>query len=107
MTEPVEETLRTTAFGEAFVSLMSRLNEEYTSLTRATVDKTELERIRWQVAVRFAQEAEELLARHPMPASVAEYVRHVVREGFEADFDPMDPSEGTSRPGASPPAPAG
>lgn len=41
----------------------------------------------------FAQELERLIAEHRVEEPVAEYVRHVVREGFDAAFDVMDPSD--------------
>ncbi len=68
------------AFGRDFVFLMARLNQERGAYESAAGAKSELE-----------AEAEELLRRHAVPSLVAEYVRHVVRLGFEADFDPLDP----------------
>lgn len=38
-----------------------------------------------------AGELERLIAEHRVEEPVAEYVRHVVREGFDAAFDAMDP----------------
>ena len=81
------------AFGEAFAALMTRLTGEYETLARTAADRDELARIRGVVAVRFEHEAERLIARHRLAEGLAEYVRHVVREGFDVDFDPMDPSE--------------
>jgi hypothetical protein len=81
------------AFGEAFASLMTRLTGEFEGLAEMVADRDELARIRGVVALRFEHEAERLIARHRLPEGLAEYVRHVVREGFDVGFDPMDPSE--------------
>jgi hypothetical protein len=76
------ETQSSQAFGRDFVFLMARLNRERGSYESAAGARNELE-----------AEAEELLRRHAVPSLVAEYVRHVVRLGFEADFDPLDPAQ--------------
>lgn len=39
----------------------------------------------------IGQELERLIVEHGVDPTVAEYVRHVVREGFDAAFDAMDP----------------
>ena len=41
----------------------------------------------------IADELERLIAEHGVEEPVAEYVRHVVREGFDAAFDAMDPRD--------------
>jgi hypothetical protein len=96
--QPDLESQGAEAFGKAFALLMRRLTDEVELLATSTDDRARLERIRREVALRFEQEAEQLIAGHLVAETVAQYVRHVVREGFEADFDPMDPTELPSRP---------
>lgn len=81
------------AFGRDFGSLMRRLNEDYA--TRVTEDGDTLDRrsVRRETGATFQREVEALIARHRMSKEVAEYVRHVVREGFEVAFDAMDPTD--------------
>jgi len=92
-TDPDLDAQRAEAFGRAFAPLMARLTREYESVAARMVLPGELEQVRRTVAGDFQAEAEELIERHQVPGEVAEYVRHVVREGFEADFDPLDPTE--------------
>jgi hypothetical protein len=44
-------------------------------------------------AISVSDELERLIAEHGVEEPVAEYVRHVVREGFDAAFDAMDPRD--------------
>jgi protein tyrosine phosphatase (PTP) superfamily phosphohydrolase (DUF442 family) len=47
----------------------------------------------WRAASHpFEQEAEALMAKHRLEEPLATYVRHIVREGFDVDFDLMDPT---------------
>ena len=41
----------------------------------------------------ISEELERLIVEHRVEEPVAEYVRHVVREGFDAAFDAMDPRD--------------
>lgn len=91
--EPGGEQERNDAFGREFGSLMARLTASFDSLVASIEDAAERERLRRRVATEFENEAEALMARHLVTGRVADYVRHVVREGFESDFDPMDPTE--------------
>jgi hypothetical protein len=100
------QTGPTEAFGREFRALMIRLTEKYGSLAGATDDPDGQARLRSDVAAEFAQEAEELIARHVVADDVAEYVRHVVREGFDVDYDPMDPTDVSLDAQARPPGPA-
>jgi hypothetical protein len=43
--------------------------------------------------ISIVDELERLIAEHGVEEPVAEYVRHVVREGFDAAFDAMDPKD--------------
>lgn len=43
--------------------------------------------------ISIVDELERLIAEHGVEEPVAEYVRHVVREGFDAAFDAMDPRD--------------
>jgi hypothetical protein len=86
------------AFGRDFGALMRRLNEKYT--TRRAGDACPADAAkRREVAAEFQHELERLIARHGVNDTIAEYVRHVVREGFEADFDSMDPTDESLRAG--------
>ena len=87
------QTGPTEAFGREFRALMIRLAEKYGSLAGETDDRDGQARLRSDIATEFAREAEELIATHVVADDVAEYVRHVVREGFEVDYDPMDPTD--------------
>jgi hypothetical protein len=77
----VQESQLSPAFGQEFVFLMARLSRERASHGSAASAVSE-----------FEAQTEELIRRHAVPDLVAEYVRHVVRSGFEADFDPLDPA---------------
>ena len=76
----MQESQLSPAFGQEFVFLMARLSRERAGNGSGASAVSE-----------FAAETEELIRRHAVPDLVAEYVRHVVRSGFEADFDPLDP----------------
>lgn len=67
---------RAEAFGRAFGDLMKRRGPA----TAGSADPIGLE-------------LERLIAEHGVEPAVAEYVRHVVREGFDAAFDAMDPRD--------------
>ena len=95
--QPDLESQGAEAFGRAFALLLRRLTDEVELLATSTDDRAWLECIRHEVALRFEQEVEQLIAGHLVAEAVAQYVRHVVREGFEADFDPLDPAELPSR----------
>jgi len=84
---------RARAFGQAFALLMKRLARECESADLPSATQRGPELGRSQVAREVESEAEELIVRHHVPDAVAEYVRHVLRQGFEADFDPLDPTE--------------
>jgi len=84
---------RSAAFGREFGSLMARLTEAFEALVTAERGAPGDRSLRRQVAVAFETEAENLIAKHGVVDPVAAYVRHVVREGFEVDFDFMDPTE--------------
>lgn len=86
-TDSTLEAQSSEAFGRDFVFLMARLSRERGAYESAAGAKNELE-----------AEAEDLLRRHAVPSLVAEYVRHVVRLGFEADFDPLDPAHAPCAP---------
>lgn len=101
------EQERNDAFGREFGSLMARLTGSFDSLVDAVEDPVERERLRRRVATEFENEAEALMARHLVTGRVADYVRHVVREGFESDFDPMDPCEAAREARAHPCGPTG
>lgn len=49
-------------------------------------------RIRRDLSMAFEKEMEDLIVEHQVTGVVAEYVRHVVREGFDVAFDLMDPT---------------
>jgi len=89
---------RETAFGAEFRPLMSRIARRFQSRLGGT-DPPQDQVLAWrEVAALFEPEAEALIAKHRLQGPFAEYVRHVVREGFDVDFDLMDPtprSEGT------------
>jgi predicted HD phosphohydrolase len=84
------------AFGRDFGSLMRRLNEKYAA-RRAGDPHHGDEARRRAVAADFQRELEKLITRHQVSDTIAEYVRHVVREGFEVDFDSMDPTDESRR----------
>lgn len=81
------------AIGGDFGSLMRRLNEELGARMAQDEARLGLESVRRQTAAAFLREADELIARHRLGETIAEYVRHVVREGFEVAFDSMDPTD--------------
>jgi hypothetical protein len=85
------EAQRAEAFGRGFVLLMARLSREHESQAAGATTRDELEQLRSSVTAAFVAELEELVRRYAVPEVVAVYVRHVVRQGFEADFDPLDP----------------
>lgn len=87
----------TEAFGAEFEALMTRVTGAYESLVKAGGGAQDLAQLRRHVAETFAGEVEDLIARHSVSDAVGEYVRHVVREGFDADFDQMDPTEESLR----------
>lgn len=78
----MQESQPSQAFGREFVVLMSRLSRDRAGYESAADPER-----------GFEAETEELIRRHAVPELVAEYVRHVVRLGFEADFDPLDPAQ--------------
>jgi len=85
------------AFGRDFGSLMRRLEERHAArLSEGDGEAARLQ-VRRETAAAFRDEVEKLIAGYGVTAPVAEYVRHVVREGFEAAFDAMDPTDETLR----------
>ena len=89
---------REAAFGAEFRPLMSRMARRFQSRVEGT-DPPRDQVLAWrEVAALFEHEAEALISKHRLQDPFAAYVRHVVREGFDVDFDLMDPtprSEGT------------
>lgn len=91
---------RRAQFGAEFGALMARLATAFEELVVAEAGNSSDRTLRRRVATQFEGEAEQLIAKHEVQEPVAAYVRHVVREGFEVDFDYMDPTERS--PGARP-----
>ena len=77
------------AFGRDLGALMRRLELQCGRLpdTQRPVE------IRHYIGSTFVPELEELIARHRPSEAIAEYARHVVREGFHVAFDQMDPTD--------------
>jgi hypothetical protein len=96
--EPDDDKIRdeAEAFGRDFGALMRRLNEKYTTRRAGDTRPAGAARRR-EVAADFQHELERLITRHEVSDTIAEYVRHVVREGFEVDFDSMDPTDESPR----------
>ena len=72
---------------------MSRLNAQYAAQPGGDSPKSRA--ARRAIGASFAREAENLLVKHDMAEPVAEYVRHVIRRGFDAEYDFMDPTDKT------------
>ena len=87
---------RAEAFGQGFAALMKRLNERCAVLATDPGVRSG-PAIRREIAAAFEQEVEDLIAAHGVAEPIAEYVRHVVREGFDAAFDLMDTTDGALR----------
>lgn len=87
-----DELRRAAEFGADFRSLMLRLAKEHEAHLDDEEGPERREVRRASAAAQFEREVENLIRRHSVDDSVAEYVRHVVRVGFEVAFDPMDPS---------------
>lgn len=89
------------AFGEEFRTLMHRIAAEYEALAGKQGDAERHARLRREVADAFELETERLLSKHLVEIPVAQYVRHVVRKGFDSAYDPMDPASESSTAAAS------
>ena len=72
--------------------MMRRLNEKHASLMNEKGKGVGQAGIRLDLAIAFEKEMEDLIVEHQVTGVVAEYVRHVVREGFDVAFDLMDPT---------------
>lgn len=92
------------AFGREFGELMKRLDGQCGPLLDPGRGSAHAA-IRLDLGRMFASELEDLIARHRVPEPIAEYVRHVVREGFHVAFDLMDPTDEAQM--AERPAPSG
>jgi hypothetical protein len=79
------------AFGRAFEGLMKRLDRQCEPLLGRRYSGQPA--IRQYIGLAFATELEDLIARHGVHEAIAEYVRHVLREGFDVAFDLMDPTD--------------
>lgn len=91
-TERRSELERQEAFGAEFGPLMERITRRYESLVGAG-DGSKNRAHLWREAARpFERQAEELIAKHRVRDPFAAYVRHVLQEGFDVDFDRMDPT---------------
>lgn len=71
---------------------MKRITQRYESLVCSGDDSKNRARLWREAAGPFERKAETLLAKHRMKGPFAAYVRHVLHEGFEVDFDRMDPT---------------
>jgi hypothetical protein len=71
---------------------MRRLNEKHESLLKEKDKGVGQAKIRRDLAIEFEKETEDLIVEHQVTGAVAEYVRHVVREGYDVAFDLMDPT---------------
>ena len=92
MTERTSGSGAEAAFGEEFRPLMRRIRHAVDALGDGG-GRASGRALSWREASRpFELEAEALIAKHCLEGPLAAYVRHVVHEGFDVDFDPMDPS---------------
>jgi len=80
------------AFGEEFRPLMLRMKRAFDVLADAGDPPSGPARSWRDIASPFAQETEALIAKYRLQGPFATYVRHIVREGFDVDFDLMDPT---------------
>lgn len=83
---------RLEAFARDFRSLMGRLDGVLANRMDADGASSGRELARRATATTFQPELRQLVAQHAVGDALAEYARHVVREGFEVPFDAMDPT---------------